>query len=95
MTFDPCIFQMANAGIDIINGIGSVWAKKSPHFYEIKRELINSSRADIAGHRDPCNMIFDKSAVIGGDSSLLKCICERTGSVLGFDVVKLDGFRRG
>ncbi len=50
---------------------------------------------DNTGYRDPCNVVFDKSTVIIGDSTIMQSFRERTSGVLRFDVVKPDGFRRG
>ena len=41
MTFALGIFQSADTGIDVIDGVCSVRAQESSHFHEVERELVD------------------------------------------------------
>src|SRR5208283_558440 len=71
VAFGTRTFEPADTGIDVIDGIGPVWAQEPSHLHQVKRELVDPARTDIAGRLDPCNMILNKSTVVFGNLTIL------------------------
>src|SRR5208337_4323515 len=93
VAFGTRVLETVDTCIEVIDGIGPVWAQEPSHLHQVKRELVDPAWTDIAGRLDPCNMIMDKDPVVFGNLPLLKCFLKRAGGILRLDVVKLNWFR--
>lgn len=86
---DEGIFQAFYAGVDVFYDNLPVWLPYEPApFDEVERELVRPSHANVGGHADPCNVLFDKSAIIFSDPPIFQRVVKRIAGVFSFDMMK-------